>query len=671
MLEVKKFLCIIICSLVCSLSYGQTITDMQFFDILNLDNPGLQKVKLCVNSGDYTNAKKEYVAYLKNRTSPKWYFDWKNYNNPESRKTNANTSYADRYVNNELVSCGVWHKFENRINWTSNFSENNYSEWTWQLNRHHNWVTMGQAYWETGNEKYAKAFVNQLNSWLAQCPPPNNSGNYIGSPWRTLEAGLRTMSNWPNAFFYFLGSPFFDDESIIRMVKSFYEHGRHLRRYNSSNNWLTIEMNGLFVVGAMFPEFNEAEEWRMYASNKLYEEEVNQFYPDGAQVELSPGYHANSASSIVSVYKIASLNGYTLPKDYVGRLEQIYEMYLKLMMPDRLLPAVNDAGWVDCQKYLEEGKALFPSNKEFEYILSKGEKGRAPSFTSTWMPWAGWYVMRSGWDKDAFYSLFEVGPYGADHQHEDKLSFIISAYGHRLITECGLYAYDNSKWYDYSISARGHNVARVDGKDQNRKANGNNDTIKFSRHSLINYWKTSRRFDYGEGQYFEGFGSNLNNTVVHNRSIKYVKNKYWIVTDTFTPRDDKNHTYDIWFHFNTDNYESFPDLNIICSKDESAPNIAIVRLTETNSVDVIVGQEFPEVQGWISVGLRDNNYIYRPVATPVFHNEGTGVLTETFVFIPFKRGERMPIKAVKKLTKSKYRIIIENGKKYTIKIGNK
>lgn len=654
--------------LVCSLSNGQTITDIQFFDNLNLDYPGLQKVKSCVNRGDYTNAKKEYVSYLKNRTTPKWYFDWKDFNDPKSRNINANTSYADKYADNEMLSCGVWHKFGNKIDWTRNYSGDNYSEWTWQLNRHHNWVTMGQAYWETGNEKYAKAFVSQLNSWLNQCHIPDNSGNSIGSPWRTLEAGLRTMGNWPNAFYYFLGSPSFDDESIFKMVMSFYEHGKHLRTYNSSNNWLSIEMNGLYVVGAMFPEFNEAEEWREYASGKLYDEEVNQFYSDGAQVELSPGYHANSATCIVSVYKIASLNGYNLAKDYVDRLEQVYEVYLKLMMPDRLLPAVNDASWVDCHKYLEEGKALFPSNKEFEYILSKGDRGYAPSYTSTWMPWAGWYVMRSGWDNDALYSFFEVGPYGADHQHEDKLSFIISAYGQRLITECGLYAYDKSQWYDYAISSRGHNVARVDGMDQNRRAICYEDVIKYSRQKLNNKWKTSRKYDYGEGQYFEGFGPNLDSTVVHNRSIKFVKNNYWIVTDTFYPKDDKHHTYDIWFHFNTMDYELFPEFNMVCSKDKSGANIAIVRLNDSGSLKMVVGQKYPEVQGWVSESLKDNGYSCRPVATPVFHNEGTGVLTETFVFIPYRKGKQMPIKSINRLAERKYRILFENGEKYTIKL---
>ena len=71
-------------------------------------------------------------------------------------------------------------------------------------------------------------------------------------------------------------------------------------------------MNGLFVVGGLFPEFKDAEGWRLFAANKLYEEEEKMFYPDGALYELTPGYHAVSVSNISAVYRFAQHNGYQL-----------------------------------------------------------------------------------------------------------------------------------------------------------------------------------------------------------------------------------------------------------------------------------------------------------------------------------------------------------------------
>ena len=48
-----------------------------------------------------------------------------------------------------------------------------------------------------------------------------------------------------------------------------------------------------------------------------------------------------------------------------------------------------------------------------------------PTETSHAFPYSGHYVMRSGWDKDATYLLFDAGPFGAGHQHEDKLHFVL------------------------------------------------------------------------------------------------------------------------------------------------------------------------------------------------------------------------------------------------------
>lgn len=649
-------------------SKAERFTGRVFFDCLNLDYPGLEHVKLCIEKGDLQKAKTSYVAYLKERQYPKWYINWRDYLLPTNRNANVNTSEVDRYVRNELVSCGIWYQFKNEIDWTYNPTTNNFNEWTWQLNRHYFWDELGKAYWASGNEKYAKAFVSQLNSWLNQCVLPDGSGNYEGSPWRTIEAGIRMQSSWPNAFNYFLSSPNFDDESIVKMVESFYEHGKHLRQYNTKDNWLAIEMNGLYTIGVLFPEFRDASEWRNFAADKLYNEAIVQFYPDGAQRELSTGYHKASLSNIVSIFRLSQLNNYQLPNDYGARLEGMFEYFQKIMMPDGKSPAVNDAGWEDCYLQMKTAVELFPQRKDFAYTKTRGKEGEKPDYTSIWMPWAGWYIMRSGWDEDAFYAFFEVGPFGTAHQHEDKLSFILSAYGSRLITECGIYAYDSSPWRDYAVSARGHNVARIDGKDQNRGAQTNNKNVTISNEPLENLFISNEDFDIGEGYYNEGYGEDLDQSVTHHRTLKFVKNKYWVVTDEFIPIDNVEHSYDIWFHLNTDKYKFDSINNIVYSCNENTANIAIVRIGNFNDISIAVGEEKPEIQGWVSNRGKDGTYYCSPVATPIFHQKAKGNYKEYFVFIPIKKGESITLRK-EKLTSTKYRLITEeNSKEYIIQL---
>lgn len=662
----KDCICVFVCLSLCLTAGGQSVADAEFFAAMDLDYPGLQSVKICVLNKNITLAKVEYVKYLKNRSTPIWRFDWR-MDQSEKRNTAANIPEADRYVKNDLVSCGIWHQFGPTVNWCLNPTRNNYDEWTWQLNRHTFWLTMGKAYWRTGDERYAKAFVSQLNSWIEQCKMPVGDCEYSGSAWRTLEAGIRMRLIWPDVFFYFLSSPSFDDESIFRMAKSFYEHATYLFTHRVSNYRLSHEMNGLYTVGVMFPEFRDADTWRTVAAEKLYEEEIDQFYPDGSQKELAPAYHGTNLSCIVSVAHLAQLNNYSLPSGYVSRLESIYEFYQKMIMPNGKLPAVNDSRWLDGRANLTEASNLFLKRRDFLYAATNGDKGEKPSYTSVWMPWAGWYVMRSGWDENAFYALFEVGPYGIGHQHEDKLSFIIYAYGSLLITECGNYAYDNSRWRTYAISARGHNVVRVDGEDQHRYGKNG---VGTSETPLSNTWVSKRKYELGEGFYDDGFGDNTNQPVniTHHRILKFIKNRYWVLTDEFFPKDNNEHKYDIWFHLNTDNYLLDKSTNIVYSCNESGANIAIVRLGDNQEMEVKLGEQSPEIQGWVAEGSSDEGFNMRQVATPIYHSKGTGITREKFLFIPYPQGQQLRITLVKRLSNSKYRLFFDGGKNLTVKL---
>jgi Heparinase II/III N-terminus len=51
-----------------------------------------------------------------------------------------------------------------------------------------------------------------------------------------------------------------------------------------------MEMNGLFTVGALFPEFANGTSWRRFAAETLHEGAQQDFLPDGMWNELTTGY---------------------------------------------------------------------------------------------------------------------------------------------------------------------------------------------------------------------------------------------------------------------------------------------------------------------------------------------------------------------------------------------
>jgi len=665
--------------------HGPRMTDAELFTALVLENPGLAKVKAAVERGDRETAKRAFVEHLKSREKPRWFFDWRDKPRPDQRPENPEVAEADRYARNELVSVRVWHDFGRDVDWSANPMANKYREWTWQLNRHRFWDTLGSAYWETGDEKYARAFVAQMNDWVKDNPVPlDRPNNRGGSRWRTIEAGIRMSGPWPNAFYYFLSSPSFTDEDIVTMVKSFAEHARYLTKFPASGNWLTMEANGLFHVGAMFPEFREAAAWRNTAIGRLYEELDNQVYPDGAQIELSTSYHQVSLRNFVGALRVAQLNDYPVPADYIAKLERMYHYNLYAAMPNAHLPGLNDGGYTDVHPYLHEGFDFFPHRKDFQWMAADGAEGSPPEHKSYAFPYAGQLVMRSGWDKNARYLLFDVGPFGYGHQHEDKLNFVIHAYGTNLLIDPGNYAYDSSQWRRYVVSSYGHNVIHVDGKYQNRRGLDRKHYVV--KEPLPHVWQTTKNYDYAAARFgtldHEGFGRKKEKLATHTRHILFVKGSgeasrrkagddYWLVVDVLEPTDDQPHTYEAMFHLDVEDVAVDPATKRVITQNDDAANLAIVPVADAElEVEVIKGQEEPFVQGWVPAG----GYRVRPIPTPVFKRKAAGVTYFVYVFYPLPKGARLPVTRVEPVSLApdivRVKVLFADGRVDDLQVGS-
>lgn len=614
------------------------ISDEALFGMMDLDRPGLEKVKAAT---DLTARKHEFAEYLRHREKPMWLSDWRNEPKRDPDPSRVDTTAADKVLAHELWSCSYYQKFEGEIDWT--LDPINYREWPWQLNRHQDWVNLDRAYRRTGDEKYAREFVSQLMDWLHKCPVPTDGDGNWSHTWRTIEAGIRAGQTWMDVYHNFLISPSFTDDAIVGMVKSFAEHARHLMKHPTTGNWLTMEMNGLMHVGVMFPEFRESPEWREFAAQKVYEELDRQVYPDGAQIELSTGYHHVSLGNLSAAWQIAHLNGVEMPADYVAKIERMYDYDLNASMPGGTLPGLNDAGRTDIKADLAKGLTFYPDRKDLEWVATDGKSGVKPSVGSIALPFAGQLVMRAGWDADDLYLLMDAGPFGYGHQHEDALSFVIYSQGKYHLVDAGNYPYDSSEWRKYVLSTRSHNTIRVDGQDQHR--GGRPRTEYVVSKPLPNKWIGGDGFDYACGMYSNGYGPTNEIKAVHSRHIFFVKPEYWIVTDFLTPQDDKPHHYDSMFHLDSPSANlDWGTKSVVTQNTDS--NLTIIPLADDGlSAQMISGQEKPIVQGWMPAG----GYDVRPIPTAVYIRETSGPTSFAYVFFPIGAGKECPILSVEKL----------------------
>lgn len=623
---------------------GPRMSDKQFFDALNLDYAGLEKVKAAVNAGDMQASKHEFAEYMRHREKPIIGFDWKARPKLDKRPDGVDTRDADKVMQHILYSVSVDHKYEGDIDWT--LDPINYREWPWQLNRHHIWVALARAYWATGEEKYAKEFVFQLNDWVRKCPVPDDSGNQ-GETWRTIEQGIRMGQMWPEVFYRFLTSPSFDDESIVTMVKSMAEHAQHLMKFYTTGNWLTMECNGLMHVGVLFPEFKDAAEWRKTAMDRLYTELDKQVYPDGAQIELTTGYHQVALWNFEGAWQIAHLNGVEVPKDYTVKMEKMFDYNLDASMPDESLPGLNDASRIDLHGIFGQSLEFFPDRKDYKWMATAGKEGTKPTVGSIALPWSGHMVMRTGWDPNDLYMLFDAGPFGYGHQHEDALSFVIYAYGKYMLVDPGTYPYDSSEWRKYVLSTRAHNTIMVDGCEQHRRDRPRREYV-LSKPMPIK-WASSEKFDYARSTYEDGYAHDNSVKVKHDRTVFFVKPEYWIVVDRLTPSDLKSHKYDSAFHLDMTGAEVDDATKTVKTTDAQGPNLTIVPMADEGlKVQIVSGQKEPIVQGWMPGGV--TTYSCRPILTPVFEKEQAGRTTMAYVFYPTPEGKKCPITKVEPLS---------------------
>ncbi|MCP4376998.1 MAG: heparinase, partial [bacterium] len=596
---------------------GPRLSDDDLFGSLDPGFPAMSQVVTLHKCGNISGARLALAAFVRARNEPV------DFGQKARRDRNADTSRATGVLSHRFVVVGIPHTFDEDIDWgfnpttvpDSKFDRDH--EWTLQLNRHYAWFTLAAAYQATGDERFAREFDLQFSDWVAECPVPVNKANQRPySKWRTIEAGFRMSWTWPSVFTIFRRSPSVKDSTLISMLKSMIEHGQYLRSYPTGGNWLTIEMDGLFHVGVLLPFVRESKDWRGFAAKRLLAELDTQVYPDGAQIELSPGYHNLALRSFLGPVEIAGAYGHSLPDGYLAKLERMFAYNMWVMRPDRDAPRWNDSWRVDVSGSLKKGFALFDHRTDFQWIATSGQKGKLPDHTSHFFPYAGQVVMRSGWESDALFLGFEAGPFGYGHQHEDKLGIVIFAYGKELLVEAGSYAYDASKWRRYVLSSYAHNVVLVDGQGQvqrglPRQQYVSKDPVDVAFHSDADY-------DYARGTYDLGFGRREQRSVHHLREIVFLKKRgIFFIQDTLEPLDGKSHSYQALFHLDAKNVDVDKDSGVVETQDADVANIRIVPLMGGDlKTKVVRGQETPVVQGWLPSGHGIRGV--RPIPTIVY-----------------------------------------------------
>ena len=579
-----------------------TTYEKLFCDALDRSIPALSDIDVTFRERGVEAAERQLADYIRATLRTEDYFTM-----PYGERENVwcdpdadDLAAAEVILSGELSSCGYPHKFPDiaSVDWTCNPTPNQYAEWTWQLSRHHEWRCLGHCYRLTGDEKYARGFVELMMSWCRQAICPVDAIFHHTLCWRTIEAGIRMTMNWHYAFYACIHSPHMTDHVITTFIRSICDHGYRLRGFGSGGgNWRAMEMAGLAHIAMLFPFLREADEWGKRAFAVLEAELDNQIYADGFQFELSTNYHDVVIVNYHRVFATARAMGYAVPEGLAKKLLRLFELDIHVTCPDGRYPDLNDGGRSSLAYWCSIGLNYFPDHPAIRYFATEGREGRPPAYTSIALPYAGLAFMRTGWGKEDLWCFFDGGDFGRGHQHEDKLNVLLSAYGKNLLLDAGNYAYDNSDMRRFVLDTRSHNCALVDERGQNRRGRYSWRDEPLNRYAGMT-WRFSPAVDVAEGVYDQGYGPDYL-PVTHRRRVILFKEgldgsqPFVLVIDRFRAEDGLPHTFTPSYQLGL---EPYTDDGTRFTADHGEG----VTFTLTASVPhtVVVGQTEPLFLGW-------------------------------------------------------------------------
>jgi len=498
-------------------------------------------------------------------------------------------------------------------------------KWVWELNRHHHLVTLGKAYFLSGEERYAQEVCAQLESWIQSNPP------YTGVNWTSaLELAIRLI-NWVWALAFVRSSPTLTPTLFQTIIESIVAQAchisRHLSNYSSANNHLIGEAAGLAIVGLMFPWLPSANKWCDLGLEILAQEIGKQIYPDGTPAEQSLHYLAFILDFNLLAWRLAELNDISPPTIWYERLGAACD-FLSCVMDERgNVPAIGDSddAWVvrlddrsDANNYrsILATAAVLLERPGFKVYAGRwdekshwllGETGRAvfealPDHpvkrASCVFETGGYCVMRSS----GCVITFDCGSLGylstAAHGHADALSLTVSVDGVPLLLDPGTYAYqEGGGKRDFFRSTAAHNTLVVDGENQSeilgvflwgRKANGR-----------LLCWESTEDYDLAIAEH-DGYQPR---GVMHRRTILFYKPSWLIVADYLVGEGE--HVIEQLWHLPPDGrakveQDGINQQCVVLRVEHHQSVLVPIEIPPAVRVEIQVGEEKP-LQGWTSL----------------------------------------------------------------------
>jgi len=602
------------------------VTNAELLGLMDPSLPICDSVQAWIAQSDTAEALRRFVDHLARRARPRYFFQPSDVPHRIEQLRKDHPSAVQRTIRDADTFIATYgHDVDWRVPGKDKLGKAHTPNTVRLLARQWQAEHIALAYYLSGR---APAYLDFLRAHIGDFIDDyergltETGGNDI---FERFYAGHRTR-NWLMAHELLLGAGGYTREQQLVMTKVFILHAAKLYDQSVKFNWgnhQLVGLTGLFESTLMHPEFPLLRQWNAHALSLILEHQQKEIESDGFQFERASHYFKLDIINYFRVYRLARLNGISLPPVFEERFRSMFDAMVSLAMPNRSLPVLQDAqdtytsrsretearsGVGTAQSanaaelaepteetFMSLGASLF-KDPVFRYFGSArlpyaffwqldakagadyaALHAAAPPMQSVGLTGSHYYVMRSGWSPDDLYMVIDGGLAHdkPDHTHGGVLGVMAYGMGRELLPTYRVRYSDPS--YPVLKNSLVKNVALVDTLMQGRKWKGNAAQTGFGIWTYlptptVQQWASGSAFDYFKAGHsgFDTLG------VRYERTILFVKPDYWFVEDDF--RTSGEHTYQqIWQgEFEADSIgrrivKMFPDARFVIQQMESTP----------------------------------------------------------------------------------------------------
>ena len=343
--------------------------------------------------------------------------------------------------------------------------------------RHYWLIALRQAYWLTAEGRFVARGIELLQEWTRTAPMYNDP--FLR---QTQFEGLTNANGTVQLLDFFATTRDSDAWTVDRMAwflcflcETVSICAEHQKLYWHNMHAIIQGARQQFAV--YFPEFEAAAHILADSEAEMELCCEHSMRSDGSNLEQSPNYHVAVLEGITWFALSRKLNGLPVSDRVLDTIDRMAHFLLGMQTPNGDLPMFSDTGhgYVTpnlvfpaslCRPSLRyRGARPSPEQclslpaQEGAECLCRPETQR--TLKDTAFTDAGYYFMRSSWEKDATYLAFDAGPCGYYHGHLDLFSICLHAGDRTLLADPG---YPHSTLEQAGLkSTPMHNTTSLDG----------------------------------------------------------------------------------------------------------------------------------------------------------------------------------------------------------------